>query len=167
MRVQTAERGDIPAWLHLAAEVELLFGPMVEDPRFLAALERNIARGTASCVRADDAPPGAPLAGGLLFSARPPIYTIGWLAVGRTHQRQGVGRLLVEHVLALVRPPADVVVTTFGEDAEAGRPARLFYESLGFRPSEPAPPGPEGGSRQVYRLVLPWEMSGRADVPRG
>ncbi|WP_204021287.1 hypothetical protein [Sinosporangium siamense] len=29
--------------------------------------------------------------------------------------------------------------------------ARTFYEQLGFTPAEAAAPGPEGGSRQVYR----------------
>ena len=33
--------------------------------------------------------------------------------------------------------------------------ARVFYERLGFTPAEAAEPGPEGGSRQVYRLRLP------------
>ncbi|MEV7021768.1 hypothetical protein [Kitasatospora sp. NPDC093558] len=47
---------------------------------------------------------------------------------------------------------------TFG----AGHPgavvsgARVFYERLGFTAAEAAEPGPEGGSRQVYRLLLDW-----------
>ncbi|MBE1584401.1 hypothetical protein ACFPOI_30465 [Nonomuraea angiospora] len=32
--------------------------------------------------------------------------------------------------------------------------ARAFYERLGFTPAEAADPGPEGGSRQVYRLAV-------------
>jgi hypothetical protein len=37
---------DIPAWLALAAQVEPLFGPHVDDPGFRRALHRDIARGT-------------------------------------------------------------------------------------------------------------------------
>lgn len=43
---------------------------------------------------------------------------------------------------------------TFGDDNPAGLPARHFYQALGFEPAETAPPGPEGGSRQVFRLVV-------------
>lgn len=82
MRVETATSEDIPPWLELAAEVEFLFGPMVDDPGFHAALTRNIARGSAYCVRADGGAAGATLMGGLLFSGRKPLYRIGWLAVG-------------------------------------------------------------------------------------
>jgi ribosomal protein S18 acetylase RimI-like enzyme len=99
--------------------------------------------------------PGAPLAGGLLFSPRPPRHTIGWLAVARRWRRQGVGRMLVGHACGLVQPPAELVVITFGEDNAAGQPARRFYRRLGFQPAEQAPAGPEGGSRQVFRLLLP------------
>ncbi len=151
MQVFTAQPEDFPAWLCLAAEVEPLFGPMVNDPGFHRALRKNIQRGTAFCIRKGDAAPGGILPGGILFSPKPPLYTIGWLAVTKSSRRRGIGRLLVEHVISLVQPPAEITVTTFGPDAAEGQPARRFYESMGFQPSEPAPPGPEGGSRQIYR----------------
>jgi ribosomal protein S18 acetylase RimI-like enzyme len=153
-RVVVARAEDIPAWLVLAAEVEPLFGPLVNEPSFQRALSNNIARGTAYCVREGDGPPGLPLCGGLLWSAHPPLYTIGWLAVAEQHRRQGIGLRLVEHVLHLVELPAEVMVTTFGSDDPAGEPARRFYERLGFQAAEEAPNGPDGGSRQIFRLCL-------------
>ena len=66
-----------------------------------------------------------------------------------------MSRRLVEHACGLVAPPATLAVVTFGEDAVPGRPARRFYERLGFRPAEAAPRGPEGGPRQVYRRTCP------------
>ena len=51
MRVHVATPQDIPAWLALAAEVEAQFGPLVDNPGFVRALEKNIARETAFCVR--------------------------------------------------------------------------------------------------------------------
>ena len=155
MIVDLATQADVASWLDLAAEVEPLFGPMVGDPAFCQALRRNVARRSAFCVRAAGGPPGATLIGGLLFSSHRPIYRIGWLAVATGWRGQGVGELLVRHVLALVQPPAEVGVVTFGEDFAAGRPARRFYERLGFVAAELTSPGPDGGSRQVYRLVLP------------
>jgi GNAT superfamily N-acetyltransferase len=154
VRVLIAQEEDVPSWLALAAEVEPLFGPMVHEPGFLEALRRNIARGTAFCVRENGGPPGTALMGGLLFSPKPPVYTLGWLVVAARHRHTGVGTLLVEHGVGLVRPPAEMVVTTFGADVDEGRPARRFYERLGFRLAEMAPPGPEGGSRQVFRRVF-------------
>ena len=154
MRVVVACEEDIAAWLDLAAEVEPLFGPMVDDPGFHKALRRNIERGTAFCVRENDGPPGVPLLGGLLLSPKPPQYTVGWLAVVQRKRRCGIGQMLINHAIALVQPPAEMTVTTFGPGVEAGQPARRFYESMGFQPAEPAPDGPEGGSRQIYRLTF-------------
>lgn len=151
MKVDIACETDIVAWLALAAEVEPLFGPMVDDPDFHRVLLKNIRRGSAFCIREGDGPPGSQLLGGLLFSAHPPQYRIGWLAVTGPARRQGLGRMLVEHIFTLVKPPAEVSVIIFGEDVEGGQPARAFYESLGFHPAEAAPRGPEGGSRQVFR----------------
>jgi GNAT superfamily N-acetyltransferase len=94
------------------------------------------------------------LPGGLLFSPKPPVYTIGWLAVAQRCRRQGIGQSLVEYVLGLVETPAELVVTTFGADNPAGEPARRFYERLGFRAAEGMPDGPEGGSRQRFRCLL-------------
>jgi GNAT superfamily N-acetyltransferase len=148
---------DVRGWLDLAEEVEDLFGGLLGGPGFYEALLRHIARGTAFCVREAAGPPGASLLGGLLFSpARPgrPEYRIGWLAVAARARRRGVGRALVEHVFGLVPPPAALTVVTFGPDVAPGRAARRFYEGLGFAPAEAAPPGPEGGTRQVYRREL-------------
>jgi ribosomal protein S18 acetylase RimI-like enzyme len=154
-QVALAQPEDFTAWLVLAAEVEALFGPLVGEPGFHGALHRNIERGTALCVRQADGPPGAPLCAGMLWSPKPPLYTIGWLAVAQQYRRQGLGRRLVERALGLVSAPAEVVVTTFGEDHSAGQAARRFYERLGFQPSEAAAPGPEGGTRQIFRLRMP------------
>ena len=152
MQIALAQPVDIPAWLALAAEVEPLFGPMVADPGFHAALERNIQRQTAFCIREQESAPGVPLMGGLLFSpTHAPHYTIGWLAVVQRWQRQGVAQMLVEHCVRLIQPPAELSVVTFGADNLAGSLARRFYERMGFQAAEAAPHGPEGGTRQVYR----------------
>ena len=154
MRVECATIDDIPGWLRLATEVEFLFGPMIGDLGFHDFLQRSVCRGTALCIRERDGPPGAALMGGMAFSARPPLYRINWLSVAARWRRAGVGRGLVGWLFDQVQSPAEVVVTTFGEDIEAGWPARIFYESLGFHAAEPAPIGPEGGSRQIFRRVF-------------
>lgn len=152
--VVIAKAEDVPAWLNLAKEVEFLFGPMSDDPGFRNALHKNIDRGTAFCIREAKGPAGVPLLGGLLFSPKPPIYAIGWLAVTQSCRRNGVGRRLMEYAIGLVESPAEIVVTTFGEDNPEGRPARRFYEQFGFRAAEPAPNGSEGSTRQVFRWTI-------------
>jgi GNAT superfamily N-acetyltransferase len=154
VHIAIAQREDQPAWLELAREVEPLFGPMVNEPGFHRALENNIARGTAFCVRAADGPPGSAIIGGLLCSIKPPIYRIGWLAVSQRHRNQGIGEALVACAIQLVQPPAELVVTTFGPDIVAGQAARRLYTRMGFDPAEQAPLGPEGGSRQVFRRMI-------------
>jgi len=154
MIVQVAQPEDIDPWLCLAGEVEHLFGPMVQEPGFLAALERNIQRESAFCIREHDGPPGPPLLAGLLFSMHPPQYKIGWLTVAERVRRRGFGRCLLEHALTRIEPPAEVSVVTFGPDNPEGEGARRFYEALGFTARELADPGPEGEGRQVFCLTL-------------
>lgn len=153
--VALAQPEDVPAWLNLAAEVEPLFGPMVNEPSFLHALSKRISRGTAFCVREHDGPAGVPLLGGLLLSPKPPVYTIGWLAVTEHSRRRGVGQTLVLHVLRLADTPAEFALKTFGPDNPEGEPARQFYVRMGFHPAELAPDGPAGGSRQFFRRTVP------------
>ena len=81
-----------------------------------------------------------------------------WLVVSAPARGRGVGRaLMTEAMRRFVSGPGVVEVVTFG----AGHPsatasgARAFYERLGFTPAEAAAPGPEGGSRQVYRKTVP------------
>jgi len=154
MRVQVAQPEDTESWLRLAAEVEDLFGPMVDEPSFMGALRRNIERGSAFCIRESDGPAGAPLLAGVLFSPKPPSYRIGWISVAQTHRRQGLGTALMAHVVKLVQAPAELSVTTFGPDVPAGEPARAFYLAAGFAPAEMVDDGPEGGARQVFRKPI-------------
>jgi ribosomal protein S18 acetylase RimI-like enzyme len=145
-----AQIEDFTPWLNLAAEVEHLFGSLVNDPLFQCALHKNIKRGTAFCIRENNGPPGVPLVGGLLFS--PQRLQIGWLAVAQKYRRSGAGQLLVEKAFSLVNPPAEVMVITFVAGDEGGLPARRFYEKLGFYPAEIVA-GPGGVPRQVYRCL--------------
>jgi GNAT superfamily N-acetyltransferase len=157
MHVISACEDDIPAWLALAREVEELFGATLSrDEQFTSALRRNVQRGTAFCVRAGDGPPGAALLGGLLFSAKHrPVYVLGWLAVTERSRRSGIGQALVAHVMTLIEPPAELIVTSFIEDTPGGEAARQFYLKLGFTPAELLPgEGPQREPRQRFRKKI-------------
>ncbi|WP_274362840.1 GNAT family N-acetyltransferase [Paenibacillus thermotolerans] len=155
MKVVPATPDDINEWLKLAAEVEYLFGSMVNDPNFIKALRRNIDRNTALCIRKNDGPSGSPLLGGLLWSSNAPVYKIVWLSVASQARKHGVASKLLHYVLRSVEAPAEVFVTTFGEEVADGQPARMFYKRFGFVPlDEKLPNGPEGGSRQKFKLIV-------------
>ncbi|MFE5255996.1 GNAT family N-acetyltransferase [Streptomyces coelicoflavus] len=174
MMVRLAEERDFPGFLGLAGQVEHWFGPMVEEAGFHDAVREHIRRGAALVAVAPDpdtgagagpgadsgADAGAELLGGLLFGtdaeADAPVHHVHWLVVSRQARAGGVGRALMRDAMRRwVREPADVEVVTFGADhpgaTESG--ARVFYERLGFTPAETVAPGPEGGSRQLFRLA--------------
>ncbi|MGW7524843.1 GNAT family N-acetyltransferase [Streptomyces sp. NPDC054783] len=153
MIVRLATQRDVPGFLALAAQVEHWFGPMVDDPGFTSAVERNIRRSTALVAQT----PESDLLGALLFGGTAPVHKVHWLVVAETARGKGVGRALMsEAARRFGHGPGTVEVVTFGRDhpGAAASGARAFYESLGFTPSEPAAPGPEGGSRQVYRRTV-------------
>ncbi|MEU3573294.1 GNAT family N-acetyltransferase [Kitasatospora sp. NPDC036755] len=149
--VRPARPADLPGFLALAAEVEHWFGPMVAEPGFHRAVLRAADRGLATVAEDDRG-----LLGGLLFGpADEGPHHLHWLVVAERARGTGVGRELVGDALRChVRGPATVEVVTFGPDhpGAVASGARVFYERLGFTPAEAAAPGPEGGSRQVYRL---------------
>lgn len=147
---------DIAEWIDLAREVGDLFGAnMADDPLFREGVERNVARGTAFCVRID-----GELVGAMSFHQD----RITWLAVARAYRLRGVGRALVAHAM---RSAADEVrVTTFGDDHPHpdSRGARALYRSLGFEPSEEEPGAASDGSP---RAVLVWKAGESGGVGHG
>lgn len=163
MNVRLAYERDLSGFLALAAQVEHWFGPMVDDPGFRAAVAAHIRDAKALVAVEEPAPAedGAaepPLFGGLLFGSDAPVFHVHWLVVSERARGRGVGAALMGDALKrYVTGPGTVEVITFGADhpgaVDSG--ARVFYERLGFTPAETADPGPEGGSRQVYRLTVP------------
>jgi GNAT superfamily N-acetyltransferase len=151
--VTVARPCDVAGFLTLAAQVEHWFGPMVDEPGFQHALERNIRRGTALCVRSQD---GTGLRGGILFTIRPPVCRISWLVVTDCDRGLGLGRALVTDAARRLAGQGIIEVITFSADHPAAQPsgARTFYERLGFAAEEPAEAGPDGTPRQWYRKRL-------------
>lgn len=150
--VRLAREQDLPGFLDLAAQVEHWFGPMVADPDFHSAVAQHIRRSTALVAVA-----GPALLGGLLFGAQAPTYHVHWLVVSEQARGKGAGRaLMADAVRRFVQGPGSIEVVTFGADhpGAVASGARVFYESLGFTAAEATDPGPEGGSRQIYRRAV-------------
>ena len=154
MIVRLASDKDTPGFIELAGQVEQWFGPMVGEPGFRTALAKHMRRGTALVATTADETDAL---GGLLFTARPPTYHVRWLVVSGHARGQGIGRaLMADAIRRFVTDHGTVEVVTFGADhpGASASGARAFYERLGFSPSESVAPGPEGGSRQVYRKFV-------------
>lgn len=135
----------IPSWLEVVREVEPLFGPM---PTFAETLQRAIARAGAWCIVVDGA-----VAGGMIVSP-PERARIDWLAVRQEMRGRRLGTDLVAHAVRVFAGASEITVDTFGADNPDGRPARRLYEAFGFTAAEELERGPEGGTRQRYRLRL-------------
>ncbi|MEV8319829.1 GNAT family N-acetyltransferase [Streptomyces sp. NPDC059900] len=150
MIIRLAQERDLPSFLALAAQVEHWFGPMVEEPGFHEAVRAHLRRSTALIALSAE----SGLLGGLLFDAKAPVFHVDWLVVAEGGRGSGVGRALMDEASRrFVRGPGIIEVITFGADhpGAVASGARVFYERLGFAPAEAAEPGPEGGSRQLYR----------------
>ena len=154
MIVRLASEEDTPGFIDLAAQVEQWFGPMVSEPGFQSALAKHIRQGSALVAATADE---TDILGGLLFTSKPPAYYVRWLVVSEHSRGRGIGRALMAGALhRFVTGNGIVEVVTFG----AGHPgasasgARAFYEHLGFTPAESVVPGPDGGSRQVFRKIV-------------
>ncbi|MEV6310058.1 GNAT family N-acetyltransferase [Streptomyces sp. NPDC051840] len=150
MIIRLAERPDLDGVLALAVQVEEWFGPMVEEPGFHRAVEEHIRDARALVA----VTPDGRILGGLLFGGDEPTYHVHWLVISEEARGTGVGRALMDEAMRRFVPgPGSIEVITFGADHPGAvtSGARVFYERLGFIPAEPAGPGPEGGSRQVYR----------------
>ncbi len=155
--VEIATGADVPVILGLAGEVEHWFGPMVANPGFHRALDEHVAEQRALVAFGSGREP----AGAVLFGGASPRFAVHWLVVSDAVRGQGVGRTLMNAVIERLTGGAGLAagevmdVVTFGSDhpGAVASGARVFYERLGFVPAEPAPDGPEGGSRQVFRLA--------------
>jgi ribosomal protein S18 acetylase RimI-like enzyme len=147
MQVEAADKGDTHSWLEIVPEIEPLFGPM---PTFETTLVRKIGQAAAFCVREIGPAGDAVILGGMLLGGRHPEGWIRWLAVRASARGRGVGRGLVQTALERFSQSETVLLDTFREDIEAGRPARRLYESFGFKPGELLTI--DGQPRQRYSL---------------
>ena len=149
MNAIPATESDIPTWLEIVREVEPLFGPM---PDFQITLVRKIRQQNALCVRSDREQECGRVLGGILLGGAPPHAWIRWLAVRSSSRGLGIGECLVREAINRLASSDRISLDTFRDENIEGRPARRFYERLGFVPGRYVEI--EGEPRQRYTLVL-------------
>ena len=150
-RVRLATTADLPGFLGLASQVERWFGPMVDVAGFHNAVKKSAHAGTALCVDGDNG-----LDGGILCQ-RDAHFQISWLVVSASVRGTGIGSALVRSAMSrFVTAPDTVEVVTFGADHPSNEASRVrrFYLNHGFTAAERAQAGPDGTSRQWFRLAV-------------
>jgi ribosomal protein S18 acetylase RimI-like enzyme len=142
LKTQVSTLDDFPQWLRLAGEIEPLFGPMVEDPRFSESLRRAIAAKEAFCIRNLDGDKQQTLQGGIVICRKK--NEILWFAVAEKSRRQGIGKALLEEAIRQLDSGRSMIVTTFAESVEKGFPARKLYHLYSFKDYLPGDLNPAG-----------------------
>ena len=118
--------GDAREWMELAERVKDNF-PGFEAESYRETLLRNIARGSALCVKIDGR-----IAGILLFSKK--HGCLSYMAVAPEYRRMGVGSALVSEMIQ--RMDGDIWVDTFREGDPMGDAPRALYRRFGFEAGE-------------------------------
>lgn len=126
MEIQLGKELDIESWMNLVDQVKESF-PGLEMAEHRQTVLEFMGRNEAICAKA-----GGKIVGVLLFSKTDAMLC--FLAVDPQYRRRHIGEKMVEFMLPLMNAGRDVVVTTYREDAPAGRAARAFYQKLGFVP---------------------------------
>ena len=150
MTVRPAASEHAQAMAALADSLKEWFTPDVP------AKVRAEAESSPGLVALDD--DGA-LVGFLIWEQKPDEYEIEWIAVARERHRQGIGRLLVSRLVALMRD-AGVMrlrVDTVAPNVEYEPYARTrsFYQACCFKLESTEPAGwPDGTDKGTYVMVL-------------
>lgn len=121
-----ASMADLGDWMELAVRVKDNF-PGFEEESYRETVLRNIARGSALCVRI-----GGKLAGILLYSEK--HGCLSYMAVAPECRRMGVGSALIEEMIR--RTDMDIWVDTFCEGDPLGEAPRALYKRFGFEEGE-------------------------------
>lgn len=136
--VRKLVREDHQAWLAIAAEVEPLFGPMVDVPEFQDGIRACIDHGEAYGIEHES----RDLAGIVALNKK--SHEILWLAVKKDQRGKGYGDLLVKKALEVFGNREEVHVQTFASDSPEGAGARAIYRKHGFTEERDAGPNPAG-----------------------
>ena len=121
-----ADASDLAEWMNLAVRVKDNF-PGFEEESYRETVLRNMARGSALCVRI-----GGNMAGILLYSVK--HGCLSYMAVAPEYRRMGVAGSLIERMLE--ETEGDIWVDTFRADDPMGDAPRALYRKFGFEEGE-------------------------------
>jgi GNAT superfamily N-acetyltransferase len=129
---------DIPAWKALAKEVEHLFGKMLGVPEFETGMINAINLGLAFCAYNDSNE-----IFGIIAIDRG-NNSIDWLAVAKQARGKHFGHQLLETAISQLDEKKEIIVQTFSEVIDEGKPARYLYKHFGFFDHKDAGINPAG-----------------------
>lgn len=126
MKIDAVGKKDVVVWMDLAKEVEPLFGPMVGQDDFHAAMKEIISSQNAFCTRNEN---GQPLG---IIAVAPEQNEILWLAVAHAARGYGIGKELLAHAIDCLDAKRPIRVQTFAAGVPSGTGARKLYLNAGF-----------------------------------
>ncbi|MBN2092972.1 GNAT family N-acetyltransferase [candidate division KSB1 bacterium] len=150
MQVEYAKLADFNALIALSREVELLFGPMANEPTFQAGLKKAILEKTVYCIRPVSDGETQHLIGAIIISREQ--NEIAWLVVSEKYKRRGYGKQLLEFAMHQLNRSKDIFVQTFDKTVSAGKTARKLYTALGFIDDEAGGLNPAGIPTVIMKL---------------
>lgn len=128
MKITLGTECDIESWMSLVKKVKESF-PGLETEAALIEHKNVVldfmSKEAAICAKINDRTVGV-----LLFSKDNNMLC--FLAVDAEYRRRHIAKEMVLHMLKLLDPSKDVVVTTYRDGVSEGIAARAFYKSLGF-----------------------------------
>lgn len=136
--IRLLKESDYVVWLEIAAEVESLFGPMVQNQGFQDGIKICIQKGDAYCKMNRDG-----TVAGIIAIDRTQ-NEISWLAVRKQYRGNHFGDELLKKAISELLENGDIYVQTFSDDHEMGKHARNIYLNNGFIDFKTAGKNPAG-----------------------
>ena len=134
--IRLLDPDDFNAWLEIAAEVEDLFGPMVEIKEFRDAISECIINNNAYCAENSTGETAG------IIAINREKNEIEWLAVRQKERGKGYSNLLMEKAISEMVSHGPIYVQTFSGEIEEGKSARSLYFKYGFKDLRPAGKNP-------------------------
>jgi len=125
---------DLSKWIEFIKLVQCDFHnlDLVNDPKFLSDIEKNISRGTA--LHVENSVNLSSIIGTLLYNKKK--SHIDCLAVHPSHRRKGIASALLDYMFEHNTNSKLFKVKTFLNSDTNGLPARNFYIKHGFIPQD-------------------------------
>ena len=144
--IRLAVLSDVTAWLEIAAEVEKLFGNMVDDENFVKGITKSIDEKSALCAMHTD----GSVAG--IIALDIPGNEIAWLAVKHSFRGYGYGSALLNAALERLDKTKPIYVQTFSSAYSENCAARKLYTRHGFVDYKESGKNPAGIETVVMML---------------
>lgn len=144
--IRILEKKDMDVWLEIAAEVQSLFGPMIDNPEFHQAIEKCIDEKEVMGVCNESGN-----VEGIVAISKTENEII-WLAVRNRSRGRGYGEALIKKAIEMLDSNRPIFVQTFSKGHALGDISRRLYSKFGFIDEKKAGKNPAGIDTVIMKL---------------